>query len=74
MSVKPQNVTNANNRPFLLASSADLGREVWARYDEGAELYALCASADMDDPIGEADSITDAHRVAAWWFDELRSA
>jgi hypothetical protein len=60
-----------NGKPFLVASCADLGREVWARWDHAAELYELCASLDMDDPIGEAASVAEAQRVARGWFKEL---
>lgn len=38
--------------------------EVWARYDPTADLYELFASSDADDPIGEADTITDAKKFA----------
>ena len=51
-SMKVVNVANMDGRLFLISSCADMGREVWARYDPEAELYELCTSSDMDDPIG----------------------
>ena len=72
-SMKVVNVANMDGRLFLISSCADMGREVWARYDPEAELYELCASSDMDDPIGEAEHIGECRRVASDWFNELRA-
>ena len=58
--------------PKLLTQRADLGREVWYRVED--ELFCLYASQDCDDPIGEADTLTEAHRVARWWFTELQAS
>lgn len=60
-----------SEKPKLVASCVDLGREVWAKWDAKMELYELYASSDCDDPIGEAESWSEARRVARWWFNEL---
>lgn len=62
-----------NGRPFLVLADRDLDREVWAQYDAEAEIFILAASEDMDDPIGEAESVSECRRVASGWFDELRA-
>ncbi len=59
--------------PFLVLADRDLDREVWAQYDAEAEIFILAASEDMDDPIGEAESVSECRRVASGWFDELRA-
>lgn len=60
-------------RAFLLASHADLGREVWARWSARDEVYELFASQDCNDPIGECEWSNDAIRIARDWFTELQS-
>lgn len=60
-------------KPQLLASHLGLGREVWITWDADAELYCLFASKDCDDPIGEADFVGAAQRIAREWFTELET-
>jgi len=54
----------------LLTRHADLGHEVWYRIED--EMYCLYASANCDDPIGEADTLAEAREVARWWFNDLQ--
>lgn len=57
----------------LLTRHDDLGREVWVKWDESAEVYELFASEDGDDYIGCADTLVEAAQVARDWFNELMS-
>lgn len=76
MNTTVKDIGSRDDRPRLLAQHNDLGREVWIKwegrdkYDEDG-MYGLYASRDCDDPIGEADTVTDARRVAREWFKEL---
>lgn len=49
---------------FLLQSFPDMGREVWAKWDEAAEIYELFLSQEADDYVGCANSVPDARKVA----------
>jgi hypothetical protein len=60
----------SQGKPVLVSRHADLGLEVWAVWDEGADLYGLYASQDCNDPIGEASTMTEARQVARWWYEE----
>ena len=53
-----------NGRPFLVLADRDLGREAWAQYNAEAEIFTLAASEDMDDPIGEAESVRSSSSAA----------
>lgn len=57
----------------LLTKHTDLGREVWIKHDQSAEVYELFASEDGDDYIGCADTVAEARKVASQWFEELMS-
>lgn len=59
--------------PKKIASSVDLGREVWAIWDATAEVWELFASPEGDDYIGCADTIPEAQQVAREWFNECMS-
>ena len=54
-----------------IATHQGLQREVWAQFDDTAEVYELFASKDGDDYIGCADTLTEARLVAQEWFSEL---
>lgn len=60
-----------SERPKLVASHMDLGREVWAKWDSKSGVYQVFASVDCDDPISEAGSWSEARQVAREWFNEL---
>ncbi|MFC4484291.1 hypothetical protein [Cupriavidus campinensis] len=49
---------------FLLQTFPDMGREVWAKWDEEAGIYELFLSQEADDYVGCADSVADARKVA----------
>jgi hypothetical protein len=52
------------NKPFLVMSFPDMGREIWAKYDESAELYELFYSEECDDYCGCADTKAECKAVA----------
>jgi hypothetical protein len=62
-----------SGQPYRVSRDDDLGYEVWAQYDKDADIFVCCASENMDDFVGEADTPSDCRQVAAHWFDELRS-
>ena len=55
-----------------IAEHKDLGRAVWIKLDETAEIYELFASESGDDYIGCADTVNEARAVARDWFYELQ--
>lgn len=63
----------ANREIFKLTEDKDLGREVWAKFDDSAEVYELFASDDGSDYIGCADTKAEALSVAREHFADLRS-
>lgn len=58
------------SRPVRLLTFPDMGREVWVKFDKGAEVYELFASEAGDDYIGCADTLTEARRVARDWAND----
>jgi len=62
------------SKPFLVMSFLDMGREVWAQYDESAEIYELFASEECDDYLGCADTKEEcksvARQIANEWMGE----
>ena len=59
--------------PKMIASSVDLGREVWAIWGATAEVWELFASKEGDDYIGCADTMPEAKKVARERFEECMS-
>lgn len=57
--------------PQLLSRHADLDREVWIKWDEGAEVYELFASEGADDYLGCADTLQEARKFAREHFRDL---
>lgn len=57
---------------WQLAEDKNLGREVWIKWDESAEVYELFASEDGDDYIGACDTVIEARAAARDWFNELK--
>jgi hypothetical protein len=49
------------------------GREVWAKWDESAELYELFASSTGEDYIGCADTREEAQAAAQAWIDDCNA-
>lgn len=69
-------IGSKSEKPRLLLSHVDLGREVWVKWEPFPEdkydgLYGLYASVDCDDQIGEAETITEAREMGRAWFKEL---
>lgn len=64
-------MTRRSQEIRLLTRHKDLGREVWIKWDQSAEIYELFASENGDDYIGYADTETEARLVAGHWFEDL---
>jgi hypothetical protein len=58
--------------PFLVAKNQDLGREVWAKFDDGAEVYELFNSKECDDYIDCVEFKSQCAAAARSYFQDLR--
>mgnify|MGYP001590734322 CR=1 FL=1 len=62
------------SKPVLVSKHVDLGREVWAKFDQEAEVYELFASSDCDDYIGySVDTMSEARIAATDYFNDCMS-
>ena len=49
------------------------GYEVWARWDDTAEVYELFNDRDDGAYIGFAESLTEATKIGTWWVEEQQA-
>jgi hypothetical protein len=52
---------------------AKLGYEVWAKWDETAEVFELFSDSDAVGYIGFAESIAEATKIGTWHIEEQHS-
>jgi hypothetical protein len=54
---------------FKLLSDESKGLEVWAAWDDSAEVYELFTDAEGEGYIGCADTKQEAVKIARWWTE-----
>lgn len=60
----------ANHEPKKLISFPKQDLEVWAKWDDSADVFELFASESGEDYIGCADDLPEARKIAREWAQE----
>ena len=68
---RQSNYGASHQRATLIARFPDMGAEVWATYDRGAECYDLWTDPNGTEHVGCADSMGECRAVAHQYFEEL---